>query len=121
MTPGNRRLRSKLGIYVYGAAGIALGVSGLVWKELLKPTEGRPHGEALAYHRRLWASGSTAISWRRTAQAGACMLAMLYSIFTLLWCLRSSETPNVYDVWRNFRRILLGNRELDSLSMAGAR
>jgi hypothetical protein len=48
-----------------------------------------------------------AILWRRTARAGAMMLAILYSVFALLWVPQILGSPKVYDVWgvslRNFR------------------
>jgi uncharacterized membrane protein YphA (DoxX/SURF4 family) len=103
----NRRALSNLGIYVYGVAAIALGVIGLVWRDFAtnwqRVQENVPHREALAYIAAVCELfGGVAILWRRTALAGAMILATLYSIFALLWVPRIFGSPQVYDVWANF-------------------
>ncbi len=103
----NRRVLSNLGIYVYGLAAIALGVCGLAWSDFAtnwqRVSENVPHREALAYVTAVYELlGGVAILWRRTAQAGAFMLTILYSIFALLWIPRILGSPQVYDVWGNF-------------------
>jgi uncharacterized membrane protein YphA (DoxX/SURF4 family) len=103
----NRRVLSNLGICVYGLAAIALGVCGLVWSDFAtnwqRVRENVPHREALAYVTAVYELlGGVTILWRRTAQAGAFMLTILYSIFALLWVPRILGSPQVYDVWGNF-------------------
>jgi uncharacterized membrane protein YphA (DoxX/SURF4 family) len=103
----NRRSLSNLGIYVYGVGAIALGVSGLAWGDFAtnwQRVQGNvPHREVLAYITALYELfGGIAILWRRTARAGAVMLTVLYSIFSLLWVPRILGSPQVYDVWANF-------------------
>jgi uncharacterized membrane protein YphA (DoxX/SURF4 family) len=107
MTPKDKRLLSNLGIYVYGFAGVALGVSGLVWSDFAtnwqRVPADVPHREALAYLTAVYELlGGIAIFWRRTARAGALMLTILFSIFALLWVPQILASPGVYDVWGNF-------------------
>ncbi len=103
----NRRALSNLGIYVYGVGAIALGVIGLVCSDFATNWQrvpgNIPHREALAYIAAVYEFfGGVAILWRRTTQAGAVMLTILYSIFALLWVPRILGSPQVYDVWANF-------------------
>jgi uncharacterized membrane protein YphA (DoxX/SURF4 family) len=105
--PKDKRLLSNLGLYVYGFAGIALGVSGLVWNDFAtnwqRVPKDLPHREALAYITAVYeVLAGIAIFWRRTAQAGALMLTVLYSIFALLWVPQIITAPGVYDMWGNF-------------------
>jgi uncharacterized membrane protein YphA (DoxX/SURF4 family) len=103
----NRAALSNLGIYVYGAGAIALGVSGLVWSDFAtnwqRVQANVPHREALAYITAVVELfGGVAILWRRTADAGAVILTVLYSVFALLWVPQILGSPRVYDVWANF-------------------
>jgi uncharacterized membrane protein YphA (DoxX/SURF4 family) len=103
----DRRALSNLGIYVYGAGAIALGVIGLVWTDFAtnwqRVQANVPHRGALACITAIYElAAGVAIFWRRTAQAGALMLAVLYSIFALLWVPQILGSPQVYDVWGNF-------------------
>jgi uncharacterized membrane protein YphA (DoxX/SURF4 family) len=103
----NRRALSNLGMYVYAAGAIALGVIGLVWSDFAtnwQRVQGNlPHRGALACIAAVYELfAGVAILWRRTAQAGAMMLAILYSIFVLLWVPQILGSPRVYDVWANF-------------------
>src|ERR1700739_4081988 len=102
----NRRAVSNLGVYVYGAGAIALGLSGLVWRDFAvnwqRVGPSVWHREALA----ILAAGyevaaGVAIAWRRTRRAGAAMLTALYAIFTLLWVVQGVRAPRVYDGWGN--------------------
>src|SRR5260370_40013616 len=113
----NRRALSNLGIYVYGASAIVLGVSGLVWRDFAtgwqRVQENVPYREALACIVAVYEIvGGVAILWRRTTKAGAMMLVILYSIFALLWALPIIRSPQVFDGWGNFFEEL-------SLVMAG--
>jgi uncharacterized membrane protein YphA (DoxX/SURF4 family) len=103
----DRKASSNLGIYVYGAGAIALGVIGLVWTDFAtnwqRVQANVPHRGALAWITAVYElAAGAAILWRRTAQAGAMMLAILYSLFTLLWVPQIFASPQVYDVWGNF-------------------
>jgi uncharacterized membrane protein YphA (DoxX/SURF4 family) len=94
-------------MYLYGAGAIALGVIGLVWSDFAtnwqRVQASVPHRGALAGIAALYEIlAGIAILWRRTAQAGAMMLAILYSIFALLWVPQILASPQVYDVWGNF-------------------
>jgi uncharacterized membrane protein YphA (DoxX/SURF4 family) len=103
----DRRVLSNLGIYVYGAGAIALGVSGLVWTDFAtnwqRVQENVPHRGALACVVAVYEIGAgAAILWRRTARTGAVMLASLYAVFALLWVPQIVGSPRVYDGWGNF-------------------
>lgn len=102
----NRRTLSNAGIYVYGAGAIVLGITGLLWGDFATNWQrvgaNVPHREALAYLTAVYEIlAGIAILWRRTARFGAGMLAILYSVFTLLWVARVFVTPRVYDAWGN--------------------
>jgi uncharacterized membrane protein YphA (DoxX/SURF4 family) len=103
----DRKTLSNLGIYVYGAGAIALSVIGLVWTDFAtnwQRVQGNfPYRGALACITAVYElAAGVAIFWRRTAQAGALMLAVLYSLFALLWVPQILRSPQVYDVWGNF-------------------
>ncbi len=79
----------RLGIFVFGIASIAAGILNLVWGEFEpahQPIQAWgdhiPGLAILAYIAALWLIvGGVAITMRRTAQAGAAALAILYAIF----------------------------------------
>jgi uncharacterized membrane protein YphA (DoxX/SURF4 family) len=103
----DRRVLSNLGSYVYGAGAIALGISGLVWTDFAtnwQRVQGNvPHRGALACITAVYELGAgAAVLWGRTARTGAMMLAILYSVFALLWVPQILGSPRVYDVWGNF-------------------
>jgi uncharacterized membrane protein YphA (DoxX/SURF4 family) len=103
----DRGVLSNLGIYVYGAGAIALGISGLVWIDFAtnwQRVQGNvPHRGVLACMVAVYElAAGAAILWRRTARTGAMMLAILYSVFALLWVPQIIGSPKVYDVWGNF-------------------
>ncbi len=102
----NRRTLSNVGIYVYGVGAIVLGITGLLWGDFATNWQrvgaNVPHREALAYLTAVVEIlAGIAILWRRTARIGAAMLAILYSVFTLLWVAQVFVTPRVYDAWGN--------------------
>ena len=113
-----RSLSPRLGLWAFGSAAIILGVVGIAWGDFatnwqrVQPSV--PFREPLAYFAAACELLSGfAIFWRRTAQAGAFFLTILYSIFALLWLVQIIASPLVYDNWGNFFEEL-------SLVLAGA-
>lgn len=105
----NRGVLSNPGRHVYGLAGIALGVIGLVWGDFatvwqpIQALGNVPHREALAYIAAVcFLLGGATIQWRRTAQAGAVLLAILYFIFALFWVPRVIGYPRIFGTWGGF-------------------
>jgi len=107
ITMTTRILSTRLGLWAFGLAAIILGVVGLAWGDFAtnwqRVQPGVPFREPLAY----FAAAAEllsglAIFWRRTAQAGALFLTILYSIFALLWVVQIFTSPLVYDNWGNF-------------------
>lgn len=103
----NRRGLSNLGSRVYGLGAIALGLVGLVWGDfatIWQPVQaGVPYREALAYIAAVCLlSAGVAIQWRRSAPAGLLVLAILYSIFALLWLPRVVGYPQIFVTWGGF-------------------
>jgi uncharacterized membrane protein len=103
----NRNPESYLGLWSFGLAAILLGVVGLAsgdfatnWQRV---QPGVPFREALAYFvAACELLSGLAIFWRRTAQAGAIFLTLLYAVFALLWVIPIFISPLVYDNWGNF-------------------
>jgi uncharacterized membrane protein len=103
----NRTPQSHLGLWCFGLAAVLLGIVGLAWGDFAtnwqRVQPGVPFRESLAY---LAAAcellSGLAIFWRRTAQAGAIFLTILYSVFALLWAIQIFVSPLVYDSWGNF-------------------
>ena len=86
----NRSHTSNLGIYLYAAGAIFLGVLGLAsgdfattWQRVGPSV---PLREQLAYLTAfIELAAGLALLWRRTALAGAMALTIVYSVFTLVW------------------------------------
>ncbi|MFL6351215.1 MAG: DoxX family membrane protein [Bryobacteraceae bacterium] len=102
-----RRAFSGVGIHVYGFGAIALGLVGLVWRDFAsvwQPVPATtPHRTALAYIATvLLLAGGAAVQWRRIAQAGIVVLAILYFIFALLWLPRVFGYPQIFATWGGF-------------------
>jgi uncharacterized membrane protein YphA (DoxX/SURF4 family) len=102
----NRSLTANLGVYAYAFGAVALGLIGLSWGDfagnwqLVGP--GVPGRTALAYLAAVCElAGGLALFWPRCAGAGAALLTVLYSIFTLLWIPRALAAPRIYDSWGN--------------------
>lgn len=103
----SRDSQSQFGLWSFGLAAVLLGVVGLAWGDFATNWQcvqpGVPFREALAY---LVAAcellSGLAIFWRRTAQAGAFFLTILYAVFALLWVIQIFSSPLVYDNWGNF-------------------
>jgi uncharacterized membrane protein YphA (DoxX/SURF4 family) len=103
----NRSFASNLGLYIYAAAAIFLGVVGLVsgdfaggWQRV-DPTV--PFREPLAYLTAAVELGAgLALLWPRTARIGALTLTIVYSIFALLWVPKMLATHTDFDPTGNF-------------------
>ena len=114
----NRKIFSHLGVNAYGVGTIALGISGLVWRDFATDWQ-RVHGDfagrtALAVIVALCELVSGVLLLRRqTARAAAAMLTILYFILVLLWVPPILAAPTVYDSYGNFFEEL-------SLVLAGA-
>lgn len=96
-----------LGNRVYGAAGMALGVIGLVWGDFATVWQpvppGTPGYTALAYFAAaLSILGGIAMQFRRTAASGALVLAALYAVFSLFWGWRVVQFPQIFGTWLGF-------------------
>src|SRR5690348_4668870 len=97
----------QLGRHVLGLAGILLGVITLWWREFdfgtwqqIAPLGNVPHREALACVAGvIELSGGLAIQWRKTARAGALILAGILSFFALMWLLSALARPLVWAPW----------------------
>ena len=98
----NRSITSNLGLYVYGLAAIFLGVLGLVSGDFATTWQhvgpNAPLREPLAYLTAvIELAAGIAVLWPRTARAGALTLAILYSIFTLIWVPKAFVNLGNYD------------------------
>jgi uncharacterized membrane protein YphA (DoxX/SURF4 family) len=118
-----------LGIYVYAAGAIFLGLLGLAsgdfattWQHVDPKV---PFRELLAYLTAVieFAAG-LALLWRRTARAGALTLTVVYSIFTLAWVPKYLENLRDFDplgnVFEEFSLVVAGAVLFASISPAGS-
>lgn len=98
-----------LGRWVYGLAGIALGIIGLVSRDFAavwQPLENLGAAShraviAVVFAAALFAAGIATL-WRRTAPLGFPTLAVLYFISALGWIPRIVGTPGLFGVWNGF-------------------
>jgi len=103
----NRSPASNLGIYVFAAGAIFLGLVGLAsgdfatnWQRVGPNV---PFREPLAYFTALIElAAGLALLWRRTARAGALALTVVYSVFALLWVPKMLEGRSGFDPTGNF-------------------
>ncbi len=98
----NRSLASNLGIYVYAAGAIFLGLLGLASGDFATSWQhvgpNVPLRVPLAYLTAvIELAAGVALLWRRTARAGAQTLTVLYSVFTLLWVPKAFENLGNFD------------------------
>lgn len=92
---------------VFGLAGIALGLLGLasgdfagIWQPV---PEGVPGRAALAYAAAVaQLAAGVALQWRRTAGAGALVLAALSAVFAFFWAQRVIGFPAIFGTWLGF-------------------
>ena len=125
----NRNLASNLGIYVYAAGAIFLGLLGLVSGDFATTWQhvgpNLPFREPLAY---LTAGvelcAGLALLWRRTALAGALTLTLVYLIFTLVWVPTYVQNLSNFDplgnVFEEFSLVVAGAVLLASFAPAGS-
>jgi hypothetical protein len=99
---------SNLGRHVFGAASLVFGLITLAWhnyndweqlRYLLNATVGPVFVYAVAAAQIF---GGSAIQFRRTANAGAVVLGVVYFVFALLSVPRIVAAPQIYDRWGNF-------------------
>jgi uncharacterized membrane protein YphA (DoxX/SURF4 family) len=103
----DRSLASNLGIYVFAAAAIFLGVLGLAsgnfatgWQHVGPNVSFR---EPLAYLTAvIELAAGVALLWPRTARAGALTITVVYTIFALLWVPQIFAGRSGYDPTGNF-------------------
>jgi uncharacterized membrane protein YphA (DoxX/SURF4 family) len=98
----NRSLTSNLGIYAYAAGAIFLGVLGLTSGDFATTWQhvgpNLPFREPLAYLTAfIELAAGLALLWPRTARTGALALAVVYSVFTLLWVPMAFRNLGNYD------------------------
>jgi uncharacterized membrane protein YphA (DoxX/SURF4 family) len=102
-----RSIASNLGIYVYAAGAIFLGLLGLASGDFAASWQrvgpNVPLREPLAYLTAvIELAPGLALLLRRTARAGALTLTVVYSVFTLLWVPKILEGLSGYDPTGNF-------------------
>jgi uncharacterized membrane protein YphA (DoxX/SURF4 family) len=114
--PSSSRV-SNLGIFVYAAGAISLGLLGLTsgdfatsWQHVGSNVPFRP---LLAYLTALIElAAGLALLWRRTARAGALTLTLVYSVFTLVWIPTYTENLSNFDplgnVFEEFSLVVAG-------------
>ena len=91
--------KSKVGGHVFGVATIAFGVITLVWHDYNGWHQPRSMVYAAAA---ALIFGGAAIQFRRTAKAGAAVLAAIYLVFALQCVPGIVAAPQIYNSWGNF-------------------
>jgi uncharacterized membrane protein YphA (DoxX/SURF4 family) len=97
-----RSITSNLGLYVYAAAGIILGVLGLITGDFATTWQNVgpniPLRVPLAYLTAvIELAAGVALLWPRTARVGALTLTIVYSVFTLIWVPKALVNLGNYD------------------------
>jgi uncharacterized membrane protein YphA (DoxX/SURF4 family) len=94
----------KIGVYVYGIAAVAYGITDLVWGEF-DPSDQPlqawgnhiPGAKIFAYIAAIWlVVAGAALLWRRSRRSAAASLTILYGIFVLFPLPRFYWGPNVH-------------------------
>ncbi len=100
--------RSSVGRHVFGLAALASGIITAAWpdyrgwdelRSVLNATDGPVFVYAAAAAQIV---GGVAVNFRRTATAGAAVLAVVYLVFAVLYVPRIVASPQIYDRWGNF-------------------
>jgi uncharacterized membrane protein YphA (DoxX/SURF4 family) len=129
MAQQQRSIASNLGLYVYGGAGIFLGILGLVsgdfatgWQNVGPNV---PLRLPLAYLTAvIELAGGIALLLQRTARAGALTLTIVYSVFTLIWVPEALVNLGNYDpignVFEEFALVAAGLVLCATFSPAGS-
>jgi uncharacterized membrane protein YphA (DoxX/SURF4 family) len=97
-----RSISSNLGLYAYGGAAILLGIVGLVSRDFAMPWQNVGPNVALRVPLAILTAvtelaGGLALLFPRTARAGALVLTIVYSVFTLIWLPRALVNLGNYD------------------------
>jgi uncharacterized membrane protein YphA (DoxX/SURF4 family) len=120
---------SNLGIYVYAAGAIFLGLLGLASGDFATTWQhvgaNVPFRQLLAYLTAvIELAAGLALLWRRTARAGALTLTVLYSVFTLVWVPAYLQNLRNFDplgnVFEEFSLVVAGAVLFASFSPAGS-
>jgi uncharacterized membrane protein YphA (DoxX/SURF4 family) len=103
----NRSFAANLGIYVYAAGAIFLGLLGLASGDFATTWQrvgpNVPFREPLAYITAfVELAAGLALLWRRTARAGALTITVVYSVFALIWVPEILKTRHNFDPTGNF-------------------
>jgi uncharacterized membrane protein YphA (DoxX/SURF4 family) len=118
-----------LGIYVYAAGAIFLGLLGLASGDFATTWQhvgpNVPFRQLLAYLTAvIELAAGLALLWRRTARAGALTLTVVYSVFTLAWVPAYLENLRNFDplgnVFEEFSLVVAGAVLFASFSAAGS-
>lgn len=113
----NRSIAKNLGVYVYAAGAVFLGLLGLATGDFATTWQhvgpNVPFRSALAYLTALIElSAGLSLLWPRTARAGALTLTVVYSIFTVIWLPTYFENPRNFDplgnVFEEFSLVVAG-------------
>ena len=102
-----RTLATNLGIYVFAASAIFLGLLGLASGDFATEWQrvgpNVPFRVPLAYLTAvIELAAGVALLWPRTARAGALTLTIVYSVFALLWAPQIFKGQSGYDPTGNF-------------------
>lgn len=125
----NRSLASNLGVYVYAAGAIFLGLLGLASGDFATTWQrvgpNVPFREPLVYLTAfIELAAGLALLWRRTARAGALTLTVVYSVFTLLWVPKTLEGLSGFDapgnLFEEFSLVVAGAVLFAQMSPAGS-
>jgi uncharacterized membrane protein YphA (DoxX/SURF4 family) len=120
---------SNLGIYVYAAGAIFLGLLGLVSGDFAATWQhvgpNVPFRHLLAYlTAAIELAAGLALLWRRTALAGALTLTLVYSVFTQVWVPAYAQNLSNFDplgnVFEEFSLVVAGAVLFASLRPAGS-
>lgn len=101
-------VRIDFGRHVFGVAALVLAACALAWHDFniwepTQPLAHTPYREIPVYVAALLEIfGGLAIQWRRTAQAGALALGVIYMTFALLSVPAIIHGPLIYNSWGDF-------------------